>query len=116
MAQLNADDAIAELQGEVARLRVKLRAARAHKAMLLEALAPFAAAWPLRSATFMATEAGSIARQRREGRALAGFYTANTRGTGGEVSITLTGEHLREAYEAVMAAGGTIPKGDNGHA
>lgn len=99
-----------------AELRTKLRAARAREAILLEALAPFAAAWPLRASSFQSTEPGSIARHRREGRALSGFYTASTKGHGGEVSITLTGEHLREAYEAMQAASVTIPQGGPIHA
>lgn len=101
---------------EPCELRAKLRAALAREAILQEALAPFAAAWPLRAESFLHTAPGTIARQRREDRALAGFYTARAMGSEQEMHITLTGEHLREAFEALQATGFEISTGGPAHA
>ena len=102
MPQRDAEDVIAELRCELARTRVKLRASQAREQAQREALAPFAIAWPLqRAKVAISWPEGMLSSQLLELLALQSFHTITVRGGTQRVHITLTGEHLRDAYEAI---------------
>lgn len=104
MAQRDADDVIAELRCELARTRVKLRASQAREQVQREALAPFAIAWPLQRAKVVISQPeGLLSSQSLELLAMQPFHTINVRGTPQRVHITLTGEHLKDAFEAIYS-------------
>lgn len=104
MAQRDADDVIAELRCELARARVKLRASQAREQIQREALAPFAIAWPLqRAKAIISQPIGLRSSQCPDLLAMQPFHTIAVRGSTQRVHITLTGEHLKDAFEAIAS-------------
>lgn len=98
----NAEERIAELQGELARARVALRASQGREQALREALVPFAIAWPLHRAAVIldGRPRTPLDIERLEREALGSFYTFAIAGSRHLVWVTLTGQDLKDAYDA----------------
>tara|TARA_B100000929_G_scaffold290295_1_gene283400 strand:+ start:2098 stop:2424 length:327 start_codon:yes stop_codon:yes gene_type:complete len=98
-----------------AELHIRLRNAKAREAMLLEALAPFAAAWPLHRARVTITHRLHEEPGQAERQALEPFHAITLCGQPHRLQVALTGADLREAFEAFSAVRGTIDQGGPGH-
>lgn len=80
----------------ISRIEQALERQQARIQALETALAPFAQAWEYRRPS---GKGDAMAKRLREKRCLDGFYTA--RELGGEQTLTLTGQHLKDAYAAL---------------
>lgn len=82
----------------ISRVEKALERQQARIQALEAALAPFAQAWEFRRPS---SNGDAVARRLRQKRCLDGFYTA--RELGSERTLTLTGQHLKDAHDAMKA-------------
>jgi hypothetical protein len=86
------------MNATISRVEKTLERQQARIQALEAALAPFAQAWEFRRPS---GNGDAVARRLRQKRCLDGFYTA--RELGSERTLTLTGQHLKDAHDALKA-------------
>lgn len=87
------------MSNTISRIEQAMEGQQARIQALEAALAPFAQAWEYRKPS---GKGDAMAKRLREKRCLDGFYTA--RELGSERTLTLTGQHLKDAHAVLRGA------------